>query len=476
MIDKKCYIRLLLYPFMKKIIATIVISVASAHIYAQSIDWWLTKGDQSVLLRKQSPITFRTAPSTEPFIIVDETKTYQSIDGFGYTLTGSSAQLISKMDAAPRAALLKELFGNADNSIGISYLRLSIGASDLNPYVFSYDDIPSGGTDESLSHFNLAFDRSTLVPLLQQILKINPQLKIMAAPWSAPAWMKDNNSTIGGTLQTRFYGVYANYFVKYLQAMKAAGITIDAVTPQNEPQVLHNNPSMGFSAEQELIFVKSFLGPALKQAGLKTKIVIWDHNCDNVQYPLSILKDETAAGFIDGSAFHLYAGDINALSQVHNAFPKKNIYFTEQYTADKGDFGGDIKWHLKNVLTGAMRNWSRTVIEWNLANDPTYGPHTPNGGCSTCKGALTIDGSSVKRNVSYYIIAHASKFVPAGSTRIWSNIDKELYTVAFLTSSGKKVLIVENDGNTTRSFDIKYKGQLANCILNAGNVATYVWQ
>ena len=436
------------------------------------LNWWLTKGNQSVLLQKQATLAFGSAEG-QLQVVVDSAKTYQKIDGFGFALTGSSALLISQMPASAKAALLKELFGNDNNSIGISYIRISIGASDLSPSVFSYDDV-QGGTDETLSRFSLGPDQQALVPLLQQILKINPQLKIMASPWSAPAWMKDNNSTIGGTLQAKYYGVYANYLVKYLQTMAAAGITIESITPQNEPEALQNNPSMGLTAGQELAFIKNNLGPALKKAGLTTKIIAWDHNCDNAQYPLTILKDPEAKQYIAGSAFHLYKGDISALSQVHSAFPDQNVYFTEQYTASNGDFGGDLKWHMKNVVTGAIRNWSRNVIEWNLANDANYGPHTP-GGCSTCKGALTITGSAVKRNVSYYIIAHASKFVPAGSVRIWSGNVGNLNTAAFLTPAGKKVLIVENDGNDTQSFSIKYGGQSAAASLDGGSVGTYVW-
>jgi glucosylceramidase len=226
-------------------------------------------------------------------------------------------------------------------------------------------------------------------------------------------------------------------------------------------------------AAQEDSFVTYHLGPALKAAGLNTKIIIWDHNCDQPDYPITILNDVASRPFIDGSAFHLYAGDINALNQVHNAYPDKNIYFTEQYTASNGDFGGDLKWHLKNVIIGSMRNWSRNALEWNLGNDPYYQPHT-NGGCTTCKGALTF-GATIIRNVAYYIIAHVSKFVPPGSVRIGSNYINNLYNVAFLRPDGKKVLIVENDGTSTQSYNIQFNNKWAPASIEAGAVATYVW-
>ena len=227
------------------------------------------------------------------------------------------------------------------------------------------------------------------------------------------------------------------------------------------------------SAAEQTDFIKNFVGPAFLSANISTKIILYDHNCDQPNYPLTVLADAAAYPYINGSAFHLYAGDISALSAVHNAFPNKQLYFTEQYTASTGDFTGDLKWHIKNVVIGAMRNWSRNALEWNLANDTYYGPHT-NGGCNTCKGALTI-GSSVIRNVSYYIIAHASKFVPAGSVRIASNITGSINNVAFVTPAGKKVLIAENDGNTAASFNIRYNNNWATVTLQAGAVGTYIW-
>jgi glucosylceramidase len=226
-------------------------------------------------------------------------------------------------------------------------------------------------------------------------------------------------------------------------------------------------------ASEQADFIKNHLGPAFQTAGINTKIVLYDHNCDRPDYPIAILNDNAAKSFVDGSAFHLYNGDISALSQVHAAHPDKNVYFTEQYTASNGNFGGDLRWHVKNIVIGAPRNWSKTVFEWNLANDVNYGPHTP-GGCTTCKGALTINGGAVKRNVAYYIIAHISKFVPPGSTRIASEITGDLYSVAFNTPSNKKVLIVLNDGSTSSTFNIRFNGKIVNAQLASGSVATYV--
>ena len=365
--------------------------------------YWRTKPDQSELLHKYSVEVKHGNYNTKyPVIKIDTAQKFQTIDGFGYTLTGGSAFLINQMNSAAQSSLLKELFGHQESSIGISYLRISIGASDLSKTVFSYDDLPKGQIDTSLLNFSLSQDTLDLIPLLKKILAINPKLKIMGTPWSPPVWMKDNHSSIGGSLLPQYYKVYANYIVKYLKTMLLQGINIDALTIQNEPQHGGNNPSMLMSAEQQASFIKYHLGPIFKQFKINTKIIIWDHNCDNPNYPLAVLNDALANKYIDGTAFHLYNGDINTLSLVHDKHPSKALYFTEQWTGKNGTFDGDLKWHIKNVIIGSMENHSKVALEWNLANDTSFGPHTL-GGCTECKGALTISGSNVTRNVAYYL-------------------------------------------------------------------------
>ena len=439
------------------------------------VDVWITKADETIKLQKQTSIlAFTTASNSFQNIEIDPSKTYQNIDGFGYTLTGGSVEVINQLSASKKEALLQELFGNGENSIGISYLRLSIGASDLNSSVFSYDDLPAGQTDITLSQFSLSKDQA-LVDMLKKILTINPNIKIIATPWSPPVWMKDNGSSKGGSLKPEYYGVYAQYFVKYIQEMKKNGITIDAVTPQNEPLHPGNNPSMYMTAEQQRDFIKNNLGPAFQTANLSTKIVVYDHNCDKPEYPLTILADTEASKFVDGSAFHLYAGNILVLNNVHNAYPNKNVYFTEQWTGSTGAFSGDLLWHTKNVVIGSMRNWSKIALEWNLANDASFGPHTP-GGCTECKGAITINNSETfTRNVGYYIIAQASKFIPQNSVRISSTESGNLSSVAFKTPAGKIALIVLNDGANNETFNIKYNDKVATTSLSANSVATYIF-
>jgi glucosylceramidase len=255
--------------------------------------------------------------------------------------------------------------------------------------------------------------------------------------------MKTNNNIQGGRLKEEYYPTYAKYFVKYVEQMKAHGIIIDAITIQNEPFNDGNTPSMQLFAKEELRFIKNHLGPAFKSAGIKTKIILYDHNCDAPEYPISILTDSVARKYIDGSGFHLYAGPIAALTKVHNAFPDKHLYFTEMMAVSRNDF--NTARPVERIVIGASRNWSRNVILWNLAADQFNKPHTDNGGCGMCQGAVTIDGDKVSRNLAYYTIGHASKFVPDGSTRIESSIDANISNVAFSTADGKIVLIVANN-------------------------------
>ncbi|MDD4970184.1 MAG: glycoside hydrolase family 30 beta sandwich domain-containing protein [Paludibacter sp.] len=435
---------------------------------------WMTDPGSSIFLKKQNvELNFSSNLNSNPTILVDSMTKYQTMDGFGFAMTGGSAFLINKLAAPDRSKLMNELFSNDSSSIGINYLRISIGASDLNSSVFSYDDIDPSKMDTALQNFSLKPDSFDLIPVLKSVITFNPGIKILGSPWSAPAWMKTNKSAKGGSLKIEYFGVYARYFVKYIQKMKEQGITIDAVTIQNEPLNPDNNPSMYMSADDQSNFVKQYLGPEFAKASITTKIILYDHNCDVYNYPISILNDPEARKFSDGSAFHLYAGSINALTTVHNAYPDKNVYFTEQWVGGPGNFAEDLKWHVKNLIIGAPRNWSKNVIEWNLASDPNYYPHT-SGGCSTCQGGLTIN-NDVSRNVSYYIIAHASKFVPMGSIRIESNLVTNLPNVAYLTPDGKKVLIVLNESNSNKTFNIQFKKETVTHNLAAGSVATYIW-
>ena len=437
------------------------------------VAFWLTTPDKLTLFKSQNvSLNFTSSTNANATIDVDATQKYQTIDGFGFALTGGSATLINGLDPQTKDNLLKELFLSDSTNIGVSYLRLSIGASDLSASTFTYDDTPG---DSALQYFNMDMERIDLIPVLQKILALVPDIKIIATPWSAPAWMKTNNNLSGGSLKPECYDVYSRYFVKYIQTMKAAGIPVEAITPQNEPLNAYNNPAMLMQSDEEANFIVNYLAPQFKANGINAKIIIYDHNLDHPEYATSILSNANAYNVVDGSAFHLYAGAIGTMSSVHNQFPNKNLYFTEQYTSSTGDFGGDLQWHIENVMIGATSNWSKNAIEWNLVSDPNMQPHT-NGGCSDCLGAVTISGTTViSRNQSYYAAAHAAKFVRPGSVRIASSTVSNLPNVAFQTPDGKKVLIVLNKANSNTTFNIRFNGQIVSPTLPPGSVATFVW-
>lgn len=441
------------------------------------VNAWVTTADQSKLLQAQASFNFAADAGTNATTItVDENQTYQGIDGFGFTLTGGSAGLLNGL-GANQTNVLNELFGTANGQIGISYIRISIGASDLSSSDFTYNQTAG---DFNMNNFSISAENQDLLPILKKIIAINPSIKIIATPWTAPTWMKvnttGNNGYTGGSLNTAagYYDAYARYFVKYLQAMQAQGITIDAITPQNEPLNPYNNPSMVMQPDEQANFIKNNLGPQIRAAGFQTKIIAYDHNTDRIDYPETVLADGGANPYVDGSAFHLYAGNISSLTDVHNAYPNKNVYFTEQWVGAPSNFGGDLSWHVNTLIIGATRNWSRNVLEWNLASDPNNNPHTP-GGCSTCLGGITVSGTSITRNVGYYIIGHASRFVRPGAVRISSNLSGSIQNVAFKNSDGSKVLIALNNGSSSVSFKVKWGAESFTYTLAAGAVATFKW-
>ena len=474
---------------LKKLLALSLAAGLAVPAAAQTIRSYITCPDRSELFAQQKHAAEFSTQRQENrnYIIIDPRQSYQRIDGFGYALTGGSAEHLMKMSPEARKSLLKELF-DPQQGIGISCIRLTLGASDLNSFVFSYDDMPAGKEDFELKQFSLAQDLHDVVPVMREILAINPDIQILSSPWSAPAWMKTNADVRGGQLRKECYGVYADYFVRYVEAMRDHGIDIDAVTVQNEPLNSRNTPSMYWFAFEQADFIKNYLGPKFREAGLSTGIVVFDHNCDRPDYALAVYNDPEAAKYVTGAAFHHYRGDLSAISYVHEARPDKEIYFTEQMTTERpGQRQIAIAPAVERLIVGIMRNWSRNVVLWNLAADPLNDPHTDNGGCSMCQGALTIDKDSVSRNLAYYVIAHASKFVRPGSVRIAStapgdrsvsicedeqrpNVFRTNVTehagvaanVAFRTPDGRIVLVAANDSWSRRSIRIQYyRGDLS---------------
>jgi len=467
------------------------------------VESWVTRPDRSSLFEKQSDtIHFKNRQSGwVRTIVVDDRTAYQEMDGFGFALTGGSAEHLINMSAGVREKILKEMFGTGEKEMGFSYIRLTIGASDLNSFVYSYNDLPEGERDDALEKFDLGQDLNDVIPMMKEILAIKPGIRIMASPWSAPAWMKETYNVKGARLRKDCYGVYALYFVKYLQEMKKEGIPIDAVTLQNEPLNSNNTPSMPWLPEEQEEFLAQYLIPAFHSAGLHTRLILFDHNLDRIDYPLALLQNPVISEYADGSGFHHYAGSMEAMTTLHMARPDKNLYFTEQMVIeDPEDEEIKIASQVKRMIIDVTRNWSKNVILWNLAADPLNDPHTDNGGCPMCQGAITIDGDHVRRNIAYYTIAHASKFVPPGSVRIASTNTGDrtveltrdeqrqlirrvaimdntpvLPNVAFKTPEGKIVLIVANNTFDTQAFQIQYNGKYVVISLEPGAAGTYIW-
>lgn len=431
---------------------------------------WLTKADKSMLLEATNLAQKDNKAAFLPKIFIDPHIKYQQMAGFGYTFTGGSAEMLAKLPPSVQDSILQILFGNAPQSIGISYLRLSIGASDLSKNVFTYSDFK----DKNLHDFSLRDDTLYLLPLLKKIVKIRPDIQFMATPWTPPLAMKSNQKSIGGQLLPAFYADYALYLTKYVQTMQQNGINIQTLTVQNEPLHPLNNPSMLMLPDEQAAFVV-VLGETFKKHKIKTKILIYDHNADRPDYALQVLKHKKAYPYIDGTAFHLYGGDMSALSAVHDFFPEKNLYFTEQWTGAKGSFEGDLMWHTRHIVIDGARNWCKTILEWNLANDARFEPHTE-GGCTECKGALTIEAGNIEKNVSFYIIAHISKFNTEGGYRVASNQTANLPNVAFLRKDGKIVLLVMNDTDKKQDFEVEIKNQnTQSFFIPSKSVATFVF-
>ncbi|TRW23354.1 T9SS type A sorting domain-containing protein [Flavobacterium zepuense] len=438
--------------------------------YAQTVTPWITSGDQSKLIQQQATVSFAANSGTNASTItVTPGTTYQTIDGFGWTLTEGSAEVINSLAATQQNNLLQELF-NPSTGLSSNVVRISIAASDLSSYSYSYNE--SSG-DTNMNNFSLnGPDLTYLIPILKKVLAINPNIKILATPWSAPRWMKTNNSWVGGSLQTNYYSAYARYFVKYFQAMQAQGINIWGITPQNEPENPYNEPSMTMNSAQQKDFINNHLGPQMSAAGFGgIKIIAFDHNCDNTAYPIDVLNN---SGYVDGAAFHLYSGNISAMTTVKNA-TGKNVYFTEQWVGGPGSFSGDFGWHMQNVILGSVNNWAKVALEWNLANNPQYGPRTP-GGCTTCLGAITVNNStSYTRNSPYYIIGQISKFVKNGAVRIGSSsTNGSITTSAFKNTDGSTVLVIYNAGGSN-TVKVVQGGNAFNYTVPASSAVSFKW-
>lgn len=429
-------------------------------------------------LQEKPALQFGSARSPSLSIIVDDAGKYQQIDGFGASLTDSSAWLLwNRLTAQQRKEVLEKLFSRS-KGIGLSVLRQPMGASDFALEAYSYDDVPPGETDPELKKFSIDHDRAYIVPILRDALALNPKLKIIASPWSPPGWMKTSGSMIQGALLPSAYPSMSKYFVKFVQAYEAAGVPIFAITMQNEPlNIPGDYPGLGMTAGEQIVFLRDHLAPAFHDANLKNKIMVFDHNWDLIDFPIKVLSDSKAAAAAAGTAIHCYGGSVTAQSELHNRFPDKDIWLTE---CSGGEWQkGKLLEQQARLIIGATRNWAKSVVLWNLALNQDHKPFL--GGCTTCRGVITVNDSvtpsQVIETVDFTALAHASKFVEPGAYRIDSNSFGEgsLEDVAFRNPDGSIVLLVLNSANTPTEFNIEWKGKYASYKLAASSVTTFKW-
>ena len=458
-------------------------SGAGGLLAGPAVETWTTTGDKSKLLARESGGAFGNTTALPLTIDVDASKRYQSMVGFGASITDATAWLmVRSMNEAQRSALLTELFGRGPGGVGFDFTRLTIGASDFSRHHYTLNDRPPGQTDLPLAHFSIDPNRAELLPVLKQALAINPKLQVMASPWSAPAWMKTTDSLIKGSLRPDRYDVFARYLVRYVQAYAAEGVPIFALTVQNEPHFEPDDyPGMRVEAPARAALIGQHLGPMLAQQGLKVQIIDWDHNWDVPESPLAVLADPVARSFVAGVGWHCYVDEklLPNQSVVRNAYPDKDVWMTECSGGEwKPVWPERLPWTVRNLVIGTTRHWARGVQMWNLALDEKHGPHL--GGCKDCRGVVTIHSvtGEVTRNLEYYALAHASKFVRMGAQRIDSSAGTDgLDTVAFRNiDDGSIVLLVCNSASSERRFTVRSGGQTLQATLARESIATYVWK
>ncbi|MCO5999959.1 RICIN domain-containing protein [Actinoallomurus rhizosphaericola] len=468
-------------------LAALLAGPAPARAAGESVNIWLTTTDDSGGrhvtrgLQQQTPITFGSGGSAAQTITVDENTRYQRFTGAGASFTDTAAWLLNSsgaLSSATRTQVMQKLF-DPSAGIGLSFLRNPMGASDLARYSYSFDDMPAGQTDPGLAHFSIAHDLADVVPLTKQARQLNPALTVMGTPWSAPAWMKDNGDFNNpGWLQAQYYGAYAQYFVKYLQAYEAQGVHVDLVTAQNEPTCCNGYPSMSWNGSGLDYFTKTNLLPALHAAGLTTKVLALDWNWDTYDgYGAPTVDDATIRNdsLFGGIAWHGYGGDVTEQSIVHAKYPAVDAYDTEH---SGGTWIGDQQKEDMHNIVDYTRNWGKSVVKWSLAVDQNMGPH--NGGCGTCTGLVTVhNGDSrsgqVDYTIEYYDLGHLTKFVRPGAYRIASTANTAVPNVAWQNPDGSKALIAYNDSGSAQSVKVVWGAQSFVYSLPAHTTATFTW-
>ena len=465
--------------------------VYTINLPAPQISVVLSTKDQTNLMAAQPGLNFTTstADAGTNTVLVDSTQQYQTIEGFGAAFTDSAAYLLEQVETpSAQAGTLSDLFTTTGKGIGLSFMRIPMGGSDIARSVYSYDDEPVGTTDLPLTNFSIAHDNAYILPLIKQAKALNPQMKLMANPWSPPGWMKDPASMnpvsmLGGTLLMTGANetAFANYFVKFIQAYQAAGVPIDYISLQNEPlNITPSYPSMGMSDTVQLSLLQGYVLPALATNNLTAKVLVYDHNWDTPSYPQTVLGGLTAQQLnqVAGTAWHGYGGAPGAQQLLQNQFPALGNWETEHSggTWISDQFDSDFL-----EITQVLRNSAKSYVKWSLALDQNLGPNLTQdaslGGCNTCTPIVTVNSTTgaVTKDIEYYTLGHYSKYVLPGAVRVYSSNTPSIASVAFQNPDGSMALIASNATSTSQAFNVQWGTQMFSYTLPPTSGATFTW-
>jgi len=463
--------------FALTVLALALAGCATVPPPSRSAAVWLTTADETQKLAAQPEIEAAGPAVGDEAVSIDTSKRFQRIQGFGASITDASAQLLSQLSEDKRKATMADLFGRKNDGLGMSFTRLTVGASDFSPDHYSYDDTPGNVPDPELEHFSIDYARRYVLPRTREALALNPDLLVMISPWSAPAWMKTNKSLIQGQLAPEHYPAFANYLARTVEEFGREGVPVKMLTIQNEPDFEPADyPGMRVNSLDRAIVIGRHVGPELERRRLKVQILDYDHNWDNPEMPWTVLSDPVARRYVSGVAWHCYEGDVPAQSQVHDAFPDKDTWFTECSGGEWAPkFGETLGWMTSKLIIGGANHWSRGTLVWNLALDPKFGPHK--GGCGNCRGVITIDPATdtVTRNVEYYALGHASRFVLPDAYRTLTSVSgTEIEAASFVNADKSRVAILYRKAGQG-AVSVALDGQRYSVDMPTGSVATLRW-
>ena len=475
--------RILFLPIILAILSVALISCKTRKGSAAVVYTTSASGERLV----ESTVRLNKPEDASSCKVELDGESFQEVDGFGMAITHSTCFNLLSMQQADRTAFLEEIFSR-EKGMGSSLIRICIGGSDFSMDEFTWCD--QKGMENFGPH---PLDEGYLFPILDEIMKINPSVKIIGSPWSCPKWMKVTeedgrscDSWTGGRLNPECYRDYADYFVRWIGAMEERGFPIYAVTLQNEPLHRGNSMSLYMPWEDQLAFIRQAVGPAFREAGLKTKILVFDHNYNydetpgQTDYPLHIFSDAEAARYVAGSAWHSYGGDVSTLDKLHAQFPDKEIYFTE---ASIGTWSPPFEKGLINdfrdIFLGTLSRYGKGVTLWNLMLDEDGRPFRP-GGCSTCIGAVTLsskDHKTIVRNSHYYEVAHCSKVLLPGAVRLGTRGFRAdgLTYLWFRNPDGSQAVILLNEGGKEVEVDFVTDRHSVTCSVPAESVQSVRW-